>query len=380
MKTFRVGVLGATGTVGQQIIHRLRAHPWFRVTALAASERSAGKRYAEVVRWRIAEPMPMEIGELRVQPLEANLDCDFCLSALDSSVAGPVEEAFARAGYAVISNCSNHRLAPDVPLLVPEVNPEHSALVDVQRERRGYTSGFIATNPNCSAAGLVVALKPIRDAFGIEALSVVTMQALSGAGYPGVASLDATDNVIPYISGEEEKLEAEPRKILGSLRDGAIVPAEIRISAQCHRVPVIDGHMEAVSLKLRHKASPADIAAVLREFTGEPQRLKLPSAPARPIEVREEPDRPQTRLDRDAGGGMAVTVGRVRACNVMDIRLVLLSHNLVRGAAGAAILNAELLAETGYFAARESRGIAIIPGLRPLHDPCFKSGAEAPTH
>ena len=304
------------------------------------------------MRWRIAQQIPEEVGALTVQPLEANLDCDFCFSALDSSVAGPAELEFARAGYPVISNSSNHRMDADVPLLVPEVNPEHCALVTIQRKNRGYTLGFIATNPNCSAAGLVVALKPIHDAFEIEALSVVTMQALSGAGYPGVPSLDSTDNVIPYISGEEEKLESEPRKILGRLNDGTITPAEIRISAQCHRVPVIDGHMEAVSLKLRKKVSPADIAAVLHDFRGEPQRLNLPSAPARPIEVREESDRPQTRLDRDAGEGMAVVVGRVRACHVLDIRLVLLSHNLGRGAAGAAILNAELLAETGFITAR----------------------------
>jgi aspartate-semialdehyde dehydrogenase len=354
MKSLRVGVLGATGTVGQQIIHRLRNHPWFRVTALAASERSAGKRYSEIVRWRIAQPVPPEIGALTVQALEANLDCDFCLSALDSSVAGAAELEFARAGYPVISNSSNHRMDADVPLLVPEVNSDHCALVENQRKNHGYSSGFIATNPNCSAAGLVVALKPIHDAFGIEALSVVTMQALSGAGYPGVASLDSTDNVIPYISGEEEKLEAEPRKILGRLVEGTLTPAEIRISAQCHRVPVIDGHMEAVSLKLRKKASPSDIARALRDFRGEPQRLKLPTAPAQPIEVREEPDRPQTRLDRDAGDGMAVVVGRIRPCNILDIRLVLLSHNLGRGAAGAAILNAELLAETGYMKPQQS--------------------------
>lgn len=353
MKSFRAGVLGATGTVGQQIIHRLRRHPWFRVTALAASERSAGKNYADVARWRIAETVPAEVAGLTVQPLEANLDCDFCFSALDSSVAGPAELDFARADYPVISNSRNHRMEPDVPLFVPEVNSDHCALIAVQRRQRGYTSGFIATNPNCSAAGLVVALKPIDDAFGIEALSVVTMQALSGAGHPGVASLDAMDNVIPFISGEEEKMESEPRKILGSLRDGAIEPADMRISAQCHRVPVIDGHMEAVSLKLRRKASPADVAAALSEFRGEPQRLGLPSAPARPIEVREEPDRPQTRLDRDAGDGMAVVVGRIRACRVLDIRLVLLSHNLGRGAAGAAILNAELLAENGYIVPRD---------------------------
>jgi aspartate-semialdehyde dehydrogenase len=354
MKTLRVGVLGATGTVGQQIIHRLRNHPWFRVTALAASERSAGKRYADVARWRISEEIPRDVSGLIVQPLETNLDCDFCLSALDSSVAGPAELQFAQAGYPVISNSRNHRMEPDVPLLVPEVNPEHCGLVPIQRKLRGYSSGFIATNPNCCVAGLVVALKPIDDAFGIEAMSVVTMQALSGAGFPGVASLDAMDNVIPYISGEEEKLETEPRKILGHLIDGIIEPGTMRISAQCNRVPVIDGHMEAVSLKLRTHVLPRDVAAVLREFIGEPQRRKLPSAPARPIEVREEPDRPQTRLDRDAGNGMAVVVGRVRACHVLDIRLVLLSHNLGRGAAGAAILNAELLAEDGYITPRVS--------------------------
>jgi len=353
MKSFHVGVLGATGTVGQQIIHRLRRHPWFRVTALAASERSVGKNYADVARWRIAETVPREVAELTVQPLEANLDCDFCFSALDSSVAGPVELEFARAGYPVISNSRNHRMEPDVPLLVPEVNPGHCALVAMQRRQRGYTGGFIATNPNCSAAGLVLALKPIHDAFGIEALSVVTMQALSGAGYPGVASLDAMDNAIPFIPGEEEKMESEPRKILGRLLDGAIEPADMRISAQCHRVPVIDGHMEALSLKLRRKALPADVVAALNEFRGEPQRLGLPSAPARPIEVRGEPDRPQTRLDRDAGEGMAVVVGRIRACQVLDIRMVLVSHNLGRGAAGAAILNAELLAQDGYIAPRD---------------------------
>ena len=354
MRLFRVGVLGATGTVGQQIIHRLRRHPWFRVTAIAASERSAGKNYADVARWRIAEPVPREVAGLTVQPLEANLDCDFCLSALDSSVAGPIELGFARAGYPVISNSRNHRMEADVPLLVPEVNPDHCALVAVQRRQRGYNSGFIVTNPNCSAAGLVVALKPIHDAFGIEALSVVTMQALSGVSYPGVASLDAMDNVIPFIPGEEEKMETEPRKILGRLLNGAIEPADIRISAQCHRVPVVDGHMEAVSLKLRRKALPADVAAALSEFQGEPQRLGLPSAPARPIEVRKESDRPQTRLDRDAGKGMAVVVGRIRECHVLDIRLVLLSHNLGRGAAGAAILNAELLAENGCIVPRNS--------------------------
>ncbi len=352
MNSFRVGVLGATGMVGQQIIHRLRTHPWFRVTAVAASERSAGRCYAEAASWRSNEPLPPEVGALPVQSLDDMLDCDFVFSALDSSVAGAAEENFARRGYPVISNSSNHRMEPDVPLIVPEVNPDHIALVETQRARRGYTSGFIVTNPNCSAAGLVVALKPIDDAFGVEAVSVVTMQALSGAGYPGVASLDATDNVIPYIASEEEKLESEPRKILGALRGDSIAPADFPVSAQCHRVPVSHGHLEAVSLKLRTTAAPEDVAAVLREFRGEPQRLELPSAPMHPIEVREEPDRPQPRLDRDAGDGMAVVVGRIRRCPVFDIRFVLLSHNLGRGAAGAAILNAEFLACAGAMAPR----------------------------
>jgi aspartate-semialdehyde dehydrogenase len=354
MKQFRVGVLGATGTVGQQIVHRLRAHPWFRVSALAASERSAGKLYGEIARWRIAELIPPEVAALPVSPLAPNLDCDFCLSALDSSVAGEAELEFAQAGYPVISNSRNHRMETDVPLLVPEVNPQHAALVEFQRERRGYSSGFIATNPNCSAAGLVLALKPIHDAFGIEAANVVTMQALSGAGYPGVASLDAVDNVIPYISGEEEKLESEPLKILGRLEQNKIADADIRFSAQCTRVPVLDGHLEAVSLKLRHHAMPQDIAAALRDFSPEPQRLGLPSAPIPPIEIREEHDRPQARLDRNSGNGMAVVVGRIRKCPVLDIRLVLLSHNLGRGAAGAAILNAELLAHQGRINSRKT--------------------------
>jgi aspartate-semialdehyde dehydrogenase len=360
MKRYRVGVLGATGTVGQQLVHRLRDHPWFTVTALAASDRSAGKRYSDVVRWRAPGGIPQNVSNLVVQPLSAELDCEICLSALDASVAGDAEERLARAGYPVISNSRNHRMDSDVPLLVPEVNPSHIALVERQRTLRNDRAGFIATNPNCSVAGLVVALKPLQDAFGIDAISVVTMQALSGAGFPGVASLDATDNLIPYIAGEEEKLQTEPRKILGELRDGSVADAEIKISAQCNRVPVIDGHTESVSLKFRHPATPQDVSAVLREFSGEPQRLGLPSAPVRPIEVREAADRPQPRLDRDAGDGMSVVVGRIRSCPVFDIRFTLLSHNLIRGAAGAAILNAELFAHAGYFAARDRKEISAV--------------------
>lgn len=354
MNKCRVGVLGATGTVGQQIVHRLRHHPWFRVTAVAASDRSAGKLYSNAVHWRISNEVPASVANLEVQPITPHLDCDICLSALDSSVAGEAEEQFARSGYPVISNSRNHRMDSDVPLLVPEVNPEHIALIERQRAIRGYDSGFIATNPNCSTSGLVVALKPIHDSFGIAAINVVTMQALSGAGYPGIASLDALDNVIPYIAGEEEKLQSEPLKILGDLRNGRVDHANFKISAQCNRVPVIDGHMESVSLKLKTRATPQDVAAALQEFTGLPLQLCLPSAPSRPIWVRTEENRPQTRLDRDSGDGMTVVVGRIRECPVLDIRFTLLSHNLVRGAAGAAILNAELFAHAGYFTTRTS--------------------------
>ncbi len=355
VKQYRVGVLGATGTVGQQIVHRLERHPWFRVTAVAASDQSAGKTYAEAARWRVAAAIPAEIRDLVVRQPKPDLPCDFVLSALDAGVAGEIELAFAQAGYAVLSNTRNHRMEEDVPLLVPEVNPGHVELVRAQQRNRGYDTGFIATNPNCSTAGLVLPLKAIHDAFGVDAVSVVTLQAISGAGYPGVASLDIADNVIPFISGEEEKMESEPRKILGTLAGGRIEFAPMKISAQCTRVPVIDGHMEAVSVKLRRPATPAAVSEALRSFTAEPQRLGLPSAPARPIEVREEKNRPQTRLDRDAGNGMAVVVGRVRACPILDIRFVLLSHNLVRGAAGAAILNAELFAAKGLLASRTTQ-------------------------
>jgi len=350
---YRVGVLGATGTVGQQFISLLEGHPWFEVTAVVASERSAGKRYEEATPWRLASPMPAQVKDLIVQPLRPDIDCDLVFSALDAAVAGPAEEAFARAGYPVISNSRNHRMDETVPLLMPEVNAQHIALIPRQRKERGFERGFIVTNPNCSAGGLVVALKPIEDAFGIEAVSVVTFQALSGAGYPGVPSSDLLDNVIPYIGGEEEKLEVEPRKILGTLVDDTVRLADMTISAQCNRVPVLHGHLECVSLRLKKKAAPADIVEVLRGFQAEPQKRGLPSAPAQPIVVREEENRPQPRFDRDAGKGMTVVVGRVRPCPVLDIRLVVLAHNLVRGAAGAAILNAELLVEKGYIVARE---------------------------
>ncbi|HLP99499.1 MAG TPA: aspartate-semialdehyde dehydrogenase [Candidatus Limnocylindria bacterium] len=348
-RRWRAGILGATGIVGQRLVCLLADHPWFEVTGVAASERSEGKRYAEAVPWRLEAPIPGRVRDLEVRDLSPNLDCDFVFSALDSSVAGPAEEAFARAGYPVISNCRNHRMDEDVPLLIPEVNAGHLAILTHQRKQRGYSRGFLVTNPNCSTAGLALALKPIHDAFGIAEVFVVTLQAISGAGYPGVASLDIADNVIPFIAGEEEKLQSEPLKILGTVEGNRFSPASVRISAQCNRVPVLDGHLECVSLRLQRKASPAEVAGALRNFRVAPQLETLPSALRHPIVVREECARPQPRLDRDAGNGMAVVAGHVRACPLFDVKFTLLSHNLIRGAAGAALLNAELLASGGYF-------------------------------
>jgi aspartate-semialdehyde dehydrogenase len=343
----KVGILGATGMVGQRFVQLLAHHPWFEITALAASERSVGIPYGEACRWAVSEEMPATVKEMVVRESKPGLACQLVFSALPAEVAGPIEEEFAAAGYAVSSNARNHRLDPDVPLLVPEVNPDHLALIGIQRRRRGW-KGFIVTNPNCSTAQLVLALKPLWDRFGITALNVVTMQALSGAGYPGVPSLDILDNIIPYIAGEEGKLEREPLKLLGRLEGEAIEEAEVIISAQCHRVATRDGHLEAVSVKLGQEASREEVVEALRDFRGPLQDLGLPSAPEQPIVVREEIDRPQPRLDRDEGRGMSVVVGRVRECPVLDYKFVLLGHNTIRGAAGAAVLNAELLAAQGY--------------------------------
>lgn len=347
MDKIKVGILGATGMVGQRFVQLLAHHPWFEITALAASERSVGIPYGEACRWAVSEEMPATVKEMVVRESKPGLACQLVFSALPAEVAGPIEEEFAAAGYAVSSNARNHRLDPDVPLLVPEVNPDHLALIGIQRRRRGW-KGFIVTNPNCSTAQLVLALKPLWDRFGITALNVVTMQALSGAGYPGVPSLDILDNIIPYIAGEEGKLEREPLKLLGRLEGEAIEEAEVIISAQCHRVATRDGHLEAVSVKLGQEASREEVVEALRDFRGPLQDLGLPSAPEQPIVVREEIDRPQPRLDRDEGRGMSVVVGRVRECPVLDYKFVLLGHNTIRGAAGAAVLNAELLAAQGY--------------------------------
>ena len=353
-KKFRAGVLGATGVVGQRFVHMLANHPWFELTDLAASERSSGRKYADVVKWHLDTPIPDAARNMVVKDLVPNLDCDFVFSALDSSVAGTAEEEFARAGYPVLSNSKNHRMDPDVPLLIPEVNASHLDSIPVQQKNRGYESGFIVTNPNCSTAGLGLVLKPLADAFGLEKIFVVTMQAVSGAGYPGAASLDILGNVVPFISGEEEKMEAEPQKLLGKWDGSRFIDAGLGISAHCNRVPVRDGHLECVSLGLKKIASIREVAEVLRDFAVDDELASLPTAVRHPIVVVNEDNRPQPRRDVDAGGGMAAVVGRIRECSLLDVKLALLSHNLVRGAAGAAVLNAELLAVRGFLHHRDA--------------------------
>jgi len=341
-KKYRVGILGATGTVGQRFIQLLAEHPQFEVTAVAASDRSQGKPYGEACSWRLSGEMPSKIRSMVVQPPAPPLDCDLVFSSLPGDIARETENAFATAGYPVISNSSAFRMDEDVPLLIPEVNHEHLRLLDRQRQR--YTSGgFIVTNPNCSTVMLALALAPLHASFGITAVVATTMQAISGAGYPGVAALDILDNVLPFIGGEEEKMESETQKILGRFVDDRLEHAAMAVSAQCHRVNVADGHMAAVRVKLARKPELNELRESLTSFRSLPQELKLFSAPASPIVVRDEPDRPQPKLDRDAGEGMTITVGRLLPDSVLDYRFVVLSHNVIRGAAGAAILNAELL-------------------------------------
>ncbi len=340
MKRTKVGILGATGAVGQRFVQLLEGHPWFEVTELAASERSAGKSYAEAVegRWKLSADIPDYARELRVKKCEPGLDCELVFGALDSSVAGAIESEFAEEGYFVVSNSRNHRFDEDVPLMSAEVNPGHLELLKRQK-----TKGKIVTNSNCTIMGVTIALKALMDAFGLQEAMLFSMQAISGAGYPGVPSLDILGNIVPFISGEEEKTETEPLKILGKLAEKGIENAGFRISAHCNRVPVYNGHTVCVSVKLEKKASVEEFKRALAEFRGEPQGLKLPSAPEKPIVLREEPDRPQARLDLMAGKGMVTTVGRIREDPLMDFKFVTLSHNTIRGAAGAAILNAELI-------------------------------------
>lgn len=342
---FRVGILGATGMVGQRFVQLLEEHPQFEVTALAASDASQGKRYRAACTWRLAGEMPAAVRELVVEPPRPPLDCELIFSSLPGEVAREAEGAFARAGYPVISNSSAFRMDEDVPLLIPEINHEHLQLI--KRRQAAERGGFVVTNPNCSTIMLALALAPLQQRFGLEACIATTLQALSGAGYPGVASLDVVDNVLPFINGEEEKIETETQKILGRYDDGRIAPADFKVSAQCHRVNVADGHMAAVRVKLARAAELAEVRAAFESYRSLPQELHLHSAPARPLIVRDERDRPQPRLDREAGGGMSVTIGRLKPDAVLDYRFVALSHNTIRGAAGAAILNAELLLATG---------------------------------
>ncbi len=344
-KKIPVGVLGATGAVGQKFILLLARHPWFEIRALAASDRSAGQRYRDAVSWKQSEEIPEAARGLEVKNCDADLDCPIVFSGLDSSVAGEVEERFASAGSWVFSNAKNHRMDPDVPLLIAELNPDHLDGVASQRRRRGWP-GAIVTNGNCSAIVLTLSLGPLHRRFGLEQVHVVTFQAVSGAGYPGVPSLDILGNVVPYIGGEEDKIENEPAKVLGRLSDGVFRSADFKVSAQANRVPVEEGHLECVSVKFREKASLEDVTACWREFRPL-EGMDLPSAPAQPVVVLTAPDRPQPRLDVWKHGGMASLVGRLRPCPLLDFKYVVLGHNTVRGAAGASILNAELAFRKG---------------------------------
>jgi aspartate-semialdehyde dehydrogenase len=341
----RVAVLGATGSVGQRFVQLLAEHPWFQVAELVASERSVGKRYRDATDWRLDANMPAEAADLVVKDYSEQIDSPVAFSAMPGEVAGEIEQRLAKEGHAVLSNTSTHRMDPDVPLLIPEVNADHVAAIETQKKNRGW-SGYIVTNPNCSAIHMVLTLKPLQDAFGLDAVMVTTMQAVSGAGYPGVPSLDMIDNVVPYIGNEEEKMAEETRKLLGRY-NGRFEDAEIVVSAACNRVAVRDGHTEAVAVRLVQQASPEEVVNVFNAFRGKPQELNLPSAPSRPVVVRCEPNRPQPVLDRDAENGMASVVGRVRPCPILGIKYVLLGHNTIRGAAGASILNAELFKVEG---------------------------------
>ncbi len=346
MKRVKVGILGATGMVGQRFVQLLENHPWFEVTSLCASQKSAGKLYSQAAVWRTSPKIPSYAASLRVELCKPIIDTQIVFSGLDSSVAGEIEDDFANNGYIVVSNSKNHRMHKDVPLTIAEVNPGHLSLITAQKKRRK-SKGFIVTNPNCTTIGLAMVLKPLHDAFGVKRVSVCTMQALSGAGYPGVAALDAIDNVVPYIDDEEEKVEIEPLKLLGKISVGMVLNAPIKISASCNRVAVKDGHMESVEIDFVNKPSLNQVIKVLKDFKGDTAKLNLPSAPKNPIIYMPDVDRPQPVLDRDINGGMSIVVGRIRKSNVFDVKLTLLVHNTIRGAAGAAILNAELLKAKG---------------------------------
>ena len=347
-RPLRAAILGATGAVGQRFVALLAGHPWVEVGRVAASERSAGKRYRDACRWLLPTPMPDAVGNMVIDDITDPSDVDLAFSALSASVAGDTELEWARAGVPVFSNARNHRMEPDVPLMIPEINPEHLGLISRQAAARQLPpSGFLVTTANCSATFLAMALAPLHRAFGVERASVVTMQALSGAGYPGLSALDTTGNVIPFIEDEEPKLESETQKILGCFADGTVENAPITISAQVNRVPVIDGHTESVAVKLAKAARLDDVREALRSFSGEPQAEGLPSAPSHPVVVMDERDRPQPKLDVDRENGMATIIGGIRPCAVLDFKMTVLGHNTVRGAAGGSILNAELAISKG---------------------------------
>lgn len=342
-----VAVLGATGAVGQRFISLLDNHPWFKVVALAASDRSVGQKYSDACRWVLNDPMPDYARDMLVLPATPDaVQAKIVFSALHTEIAKDLEPQFAQAGAAVCSNASSYRREEDVPLLLPEVNADHIQLVKIQREQRGW-SGCITTNPNCTSTGLTVALKALHDAFGVKKVFAVSLQALSGAGYPGVSSLDIIDNVIPNIGGEEEKVEWEPRKMLGRLNENKIDLADMKFSAHTNRVAVIDGHTVCVSVELAHPTDPETAEAILRAYAVPLSARELPSSPRPVIEVRTEADRPQPRLDRLTGKGMTTVVGRVRRDPIFDLKFVALSHNTIRGAAGGSIYNAELLVNEG---------------------------------
>ena len=345
-KKIEVGVLGATGMVGQQFVNQLRGHPWFDLTWLGASERSAGKLYHEAANWMQNSSIPESAASRTVQACQPeNGAPKLVFSALDASVAGEIEQAFASAGHFIVSNSKNHRMDADVPLLIPEVNADHAGLIAVQRKNRGW-SGAIVTNPNCSTIAMVMGLAPLKP-FGIKKVIASTMQAISGAGYPGLASMDIVANVIPYIGGEEEKMQCETQKLLGDFKGGRVEPLDAVVSAHCNRVGVVDGHTVAVSVELEQKPAIAELEAAFVSFRGAPQEKDLPTAPKQPVHLMTQPDRPQPRRDALIEQGMAVSVGRVRVCPVLGYKFVVLGHNTIRGAAGAAVLNAELMLSEG---------------------------------
>ncbi|HKK65173.1 MAG TPA: aspartate-semialdehyde dehydrogenase [Clostridia bacterium] len=355
MERIPVAILGATGTVGQKFITLLQEHPYFTIRELVASPRNEGKTYREACAWKQNTALPSEIASMKLKTTATPLTSTILFSGLDSSVAGEVESSYADQGHIIISNSKNHRMDPTVPLVIPEINPDHFALLADQRWK-----GAVITNSNCSTMFLAMALAPIEETFGITAVQVSTMQAISGSGYPGVPSYDIIGNVIPYISGEEEKMEEETQKILGTLVDNRIQDAEFAVSAQCNRVPVVDGHTETISMGLREKATPEEVSRVMAAFRGMPQKLQLPSAPPQPLLLMEEADRPQPARDVWLENGMATLVGRIRTCPVLDIRMVVLGHNTVRGAAGAAVLNAEALYKLGLLGETPAQGVDML--------------------